>query len=64
MKIATSMLIRTVLLLALIIAPGFAATGFAPAQDRAAPVIQLAGSNANSLALPFSSERMANGDDR
>ena len=50
---ANSTLIRTTLLLALIVAFGFAAIGIAPAQDRSAPVIQLVGSDATSRFVPL-----------
>src|SRR5881227_2450838 len=46
---ANSTLIRTKLLLALSVAFGFAATGYAPAQDeRSTPVMQFVGSDATS----------------
>ncbi len=49
-----STLIRATLLIALIIAFGFAATGYSPAEDqRAAPVIQLVGSDATSKFIPL-----------
>src|SRR5262245_39406307 len=50
---ANSTLIRTTLLLALLLAFGFAATGRSPAQDRSAPVIELVGSDATSRFLPL-----------
>jgi pilus assembly protein CpaC len=45
--------IRIMLLPALLVAFGIAAVGSAPAQDRAAPVIQLVGSDATSRFLPL-----------
>jgi pilus assembly protein CpaC len=50
---ANSTLIRASLLFALIVAFGFAASGSAPAQDRAGPVIQLVGSDATSRFVPL-----------
>jgi pilus assembly protein CpaC len=48
-----STLIRATLLVALILAFGFAATGTAPAQEKSAPVVQLAGSDASSRFVPL-----------
>src|SRR5881227_3077970 len=51
---ANSTLIRTKLLLALSVAFGFAATGYAPAQDeRSTPVMQFVGSDATSRFVPL-----------
>ena len=49
---ANSTLIRTTLLLLSVVAFGFAATGFAPAQeDRSTPVIQIVGSDSRKVHL-------------
>src|SRR5438094_8831249 len=51
---ANSTLIRTKLLLALSVAFGFAATGYAPAQDeRSTPVMQFVGSDSTSRFVPL-----------